>query len=200
MAARVGLTGGIGCGKSTVCRLFREFGVATISADEIAHELMAAGTSQYTQIVDHFGTGILDGDGAIDRKLLGSRVFKNRGEKTTLESILHPPIRKQMLAAADETGDPYCILEIPLLIETGQYKQMDRVAVITCDIDIRIRRLVSDRGMSESSVKDILANQLSDVERLAHADDVIDNSGSLEDLRIRVSTQHQQWKARYSAF
>ena len=199
MAARIGLTGGIGCGKSTVCRLFRDLGVVTISADDIAHELMTAGTQQYSRIVDHFGTAILDRDGAIDRPKLGAMVFKNRTEKATLESILHPPIRKRMLAAAEENDDPYCILEIPLLVETGQYRQMDRVAVITCDTDTRIRRLVNYRGMSETKVRNILANQLSDVERLARADDVIDNSGSMEALRSRVVALHQQWSAIYPA-
>ena len=104
-----------------------------------------------------------------------------------------------MLAAAEENDDPYCILEIPLLVETGQYRLMDRVAVITCDIDTRIRRLVNDRGMSETKVRNILANQLSDVERLARADDVIDNSGSMEALRSRVVALHQQWSAIYPA-
>ena len=198
MAARVGLTGGIGCGKSTVCRLFRELGVATISADDIAHELMAPGTSQYAQIVDHFGTAILDENGAIDRTVLGPRVFNNKAEKTTLESILHPPIRKRMLAGAEENGDHYCVLEIPLLIETGQHRQMDRVAVITCDADTRMRRLVNDRGMSETAIRKILANQLSDSERAALADDIIDNGGSIDDLRTRVNVLHGLWNKMYS--
>ena len=198
MAARVGLTGGIGCGKSTVCRLFRELGITTISADEIAHELMTTGTPQYAQIVDHFGVTILDESGAIDRSVLGPRVFNNAAEKTVLESILHPPIRERMLAVAEENGDPYCILEIPLLIETGQYKQMDRVAVITCDVQTRILRLVNDRGMSETAIRKILANQLSDSERAALADDIIDNSGSIDDLRTRVNVLHGLWNKMYS--
>ena len=197
MAARIGLTGGIGCGKSTVCSLFKQLGVFSISADEVAHQLMVPGTEQYTSIVQKFGDAVVDDNDDINRTALGSLVFSDTEKKSVLEAILHPPIRQRMQAAADRCEDPYCILEIPLLIETGQHLAMDRIAVITCDTQTRIKRLMHNRTMTEASIEAVLKNQLSDQQRVAHAHDVIDNSGDLEQLEKQITQLHDSWTERF---
>ena len=125
MAARVGLTGGIGSGKSTVLALFRDLGVPIISADDVARKLSTRGSPEFEKILEEFSDTVLGPDGEINRGKLGSIVFDDEEKRARLEAILHPGIRKEMLRFADKSSAPYCILEIPLLIETGQYREIN---------------------------------------------------------------------------
>ena len=197
MPARVGLTGGIGSGKSTVAGLFARIGVTVIDADKIARDLTQAGTDQYLKIIGHFGQGIVDTDRSIDRARLGSIVFSDERERKWLEDLLHPPIRQTMQKMADAASGCYCILEIPLLMETGQWREMDRVLVVTCDEEIRIQRLMESRAMEREQVQRILDAQMTDTARSEHAHDVIDNNGSLADLTSRVDNLNRQYNTQF---
>jgi len=197
MASRIGLTGGIGSGKSTVAGLFRKLGIETIDADQIARELTLPGTPEFEQIRDAFGSKVIDSSGNLDRKTLGEIVFSSDEKRRILESILHPPIRKDMLEKSLQSKSPYCILEIPLLIESGQYRDMDRVLVVTCKSSIRIQRLQQDRNLDTPTIVRILDAQLSDDERSANADDVIVNDSTIESLVKQVSALHRVYSAMF---
>ena len=193
MVAKVGLTGGIGSGKSTVARLFAKLGVTTIDADQVARELTKRGTKEFSSIVDQFGQDILDPDGNIDRARLGAVVFSDTSQRQKLESILHPSIRKIMHSRCNASGDPYCILEIPLLIETGQYREMDRILVVTCDTEIRIQRLIDNRDIDAEKIRRIIESQITDSQRIAVADDIIANDSSENVLIEQVDKLHKHY-------
>jgi len=193
MASKIGLTGGIGSGKSTVAGLFRKLGIETIDADQIARQLTLPGTPEFEQVRDTFGRKVIDSSGNLDRMTLGEIVFSSDEKRRILESILHPPIRKEMLEKSLQSKSPYCILEIPLLIESGQYRDMDRVLVVTCKSSIRIQRLQQDRNLDLETVNRILDTQLSDDERSARADDVIANDSTIESLEKRVNALHKKY-------
>jgi len=193
MVAQVGLTGGIGSGKSTAAKLFAQLGVEVIDADQVARELTAQGTSHYQDIVNYFGRSIINASQDIDRKKLGEIVFNDRQKLEFLEQLLHPPIRKVMRERAAVGTAIYCVLEIPLLIENQQYREMDRVVVVTCNTAEKIRRLVPNRDLDKETIKKIIGNQLSDQERIRHADDVICNDGTLKQLEDRVISLHKQY-------
>lgn len=197
MAAKVGLTGGIGSGKTTVANAFAELGVSVLDADRIARRLSQPGSAPFERIVARFGDGILDSQGRIDRKRLGRRVFACQQQRRQLEAILHPPIREIMTARARRDARPYCILDIPLLVESRQYRDMRRVVVVTCATDTRIRRLM-ERGMTAADIERVMQNQAGDAERLAVADDVIDNRGGVEDVRRRVRELHRAYTALFA--
>ena len=194
MAARVGLTGGIGSGKSTVLALFRDLGVPIISADDVARKLSTRGSPEFEKILEEFSDTVLGPDGEINRGKLGSIVFDDEEKRARLEAILHPGIRKEMLRFADKSSAPYCILEIPLLIETGQYREMDRVLVVTCKVETRRRRLKSGRGLSPERFDRIIAAQLDDGQRSRHAHDTLANDGELTELSAPVSKLHTNYE------
>jgi dephospho-CoA kinase len=193
MAAKVGLTGGIGSGKSTVATLFRDIGICVIDADQIAHQLTRTGTREFNLIVEYFGQQILGENGEIDRQMLGQIVFSDIEKRNHLESILHPAIRQEMQTRSREADGAYVILDIPLLIETDQYREMNRVLVITCPDNIRLERLMSNRDMSLEKAKSILSIQKTDAQRSVFANDVINNNADLGALEIRVLELHQQY-------
>jgi dephospho-CoA kinase len=197
MASRVGLTGGIGSGKSTVANLFQQLGIDVIDADQISRQLTRPGTPQYAQIREAFGSTVIDNSGLLDRAALGKIVFECGTKRELLETILHPPIRKNMIERSMQSHSPYCILEIPLLIESGQYREMDRVLVVTCKTSIRINRLQQDRNLDLQSINRILDSQLSDEERSAEADDVIVNNSTIESLQEQVSALHKTYCAMF---
>ena len=197
MASRVGLTGGIGSGKSTVAKLFQQLGIDTIDADQIARQLTIQGTPQFEQITEVFGSAVIDDSGLLDRAALGIIVFNNSKKREMLEAILHPPIREYMLEKSQKSTSPYCILEIPLLIESGQYHEMDRVLVVTCNSSIRKKRLRQDRNLDMQTISRILDAQLSDDERSANADDVIANDSTIESLEQQVSALHKTYCAMF---
>jgi len=194
----IGLTGGIGSGKSTVASMFRDLGISVLSADQISRELVIPGSPQLGQILEAFGPDVQNGDGSLDRAGLARIVFSNPERLKTLESILHPPIRKYMRDAVSTLEDDYCILEIPLLIETGQWQNMDRVLVVTADLKARIKRLISTRNLTEQNARRVMSAQLTDQERIQHADDVLENKGTLENLKEQVEQLHTLYSSLFS--
>jgi len=192
MAARVGLTGGIGSGKSTVASIFAKLGVKIIDADLVARELVTPGSSLLSEIIQVFGGNIVDDAGTLKRKALGEIVFADDSKRKWLEQLLHPEIRKRMDEIASTCEDPYCILEIPLLVETNRHEKMEQVIVVHCEQSIRQSRLIINRDMSRENIQSIMENQASDKQRLAVADHIIDNSGNLDSLETQVRAVHQK--------
>lgn len=202
MATKVGLTGGIGSGKSTVAQCFVNLGVRVIDADQVARRLTASGSSQFVQIVrafkDEVGAALLDADGNLARDVLAEVVFNSDQKRKRLEAILHPPIRRAMYAEAAQAEGAYCVLDIPLLVENGQYRDMQRVVVVTSETGLREQRLSAQRGLSRQRIRQIMANQASDAARRAVSDDVIDNNGRREDLESQVAALHLRYQALFA--
>lgn len=193
---KVGLTGGIGCGKSTVAELFADLGVLVIDADRLAHELTAPAGAAIEAIRAAFGSEYIDPRGALDRPRMREKVFSDPAAKAVLESILHPMIRAETDRRAAHATSPYVILMIPLLVETGEPRaRCDRVLVVDCPESTQIERVMARGKLSREEVEAIVAAQVSRAERLRHADDVIDNGGPPEALRPQVEELH----ARYIA-
>lgn len=196
--AKVGLTGGIGCGKSAVAACFRELGVRVIDADAVARELVAPGAAQFDAVVECFGGEIVGADGGIAREKLGALVFASADARKKLEAILHPPIRAEMYARAARARGAYCVLDIPLLVENGQYREMQRVAVVVCARKTRIARLQSARGMCAAHIERVMKTQASESERRAVADDIIDNNGARDALMPQVRALHEKYLRLFS--
>ncbi len=193
MVLRVGLTGGIGSGKSTVEGLFRELGVPVLDADQVARELVQPGSEALARIREHFGESVLTPAGALDRAALRRRVFADPGERRWLEQLLHPLIRERMAAWSAAQRSPYVILSIPLLFESGMRDLVDRVLVVECDPQLRIRRVCRRDSVSPEEVQTILQAQTGDEARRRLADDLLDNRGDLESLRREVERLHRRY-------
>lgn len=189
----VGLTGGIGCGKSTVAEAFAQHGIDIIDADVMAREVVKPGTPGLAALIDRFGEGILDSAGALDRQALRTQIFAEPKAREDVESLLHPLIWAAMRNAHAEAKSPYCIMAIPLLIESGNLKRVDRILVVDCPRELQIQRAMQRDHASRQQIEAILAAQVSREQRLAAADDVLDNSGSPQDLRTKISQLHQQY-------
>jgi dephospho-CoA kinase len=187
----IGLTGGIGSGKSTVADLFAQYGTPIIDADQIARELVEPGQPALQRIVQTFGEEILNGNGALDRKKLRDVVFSDSKQRKQLEAILHPLIRENMLDRLDSLNAPYAILVIPLLVDTGNWEMMDRILVVDTEEELQIERVTQRDHVSQEHTETIIDNQVSRQERLAAADDVIENISSIEDLQIQVKRLHE---------
>ncbi|MBX2868169.1 MAG: dephospho-CoA kinase [Acidiferrobacterales bacterium] len=198
MVAKVGLTGGIGSGKSTVGKLFKDLGVVVIDADTVARKVTAPGMPALEHIANHFGDQYLHPDGSLNRKALGKQIFHHPEEKKWLEQLLHPLIRKESDEQANFAEGPYCILEIPLLFETQRHLDLDAVIVVHCDQSIRLKRLVEHRGMEKETVMQVFKNQASDNERLQIADYIVNNETSLTALPSQVQNIHQQLVERFN--
>jgi dephospho-CoA kinase len=188
---KVGLTGGIGSGKSTVADLFSGLGVPVIDTDRLAREVVEPGQPGLVGIVEAFGGGMLRADGRLDRAALREYVFEEPERRRRLEAILHPLIRREMLARVDELDAPYCILVIPLLVESGQTGVVDRVLVVDTSEENQRQRVRRRDGLSEARIDSIMAAQVSRTQRLAHADDVIGNDDGLAPLRRQVERLHR---------
>ncbi|WP_138413746.1 dephospho-CoA kinase [Sinomonas gamaensis] len=184
---RVGLTGGIASGKSEVSRRLAELGAVLIDADLLAREAVEPGSEGLAEVVREFGPGVLQDDGALDRAALGAKVFADPERRGQLNAIVHPRVRAraaELMAAASD--DAVVVQDIPLLVETGQAGSFDVVVVVDAPDDLRIRRLAERNGMTREEAAARMAAQATREERLAAADHVIENSGSLDELRAAV--------------
>lgn len=190
---RIGLTGGIGSGKSTVCDLFHKLGVPIIDSDKIARELVAPGTAALEQIAGLFGAKLLLEDGSLDRKQMRELVFANESKREQLEAILHPLIRQEMERQITLLTSPYVILAIPLLLEKGWQHQLDRVLVIDCSEELQRQRARERDGSSTKTIERIIVSQIPRERRIAAADDLIDNSGARDSLRKQIETLHRRY-------
>jgi len=193
----VGLTGGIGSGKSAAATMFGELGAAVVDTDAIAHELTAPHGAAITAIRESFGAALIGADGALDRGAMRRLVFTDAQAKTRLEAILHPLIRaesERRCAVELAAGAPYAVLVVPLLVESKSYRsRVARVAVVDCAEDTQVARVMARNGLAEAEVRRIMAAQASRAERLAAADDVIGNDGDIVALRTQVETLHRQY-------
>lgn len=190
----VGLTGGIGSGKSAVAALFAKLGIAVIDTDEIARELTRAGGAAIEPIRAAFGSGLIGADGALDRTRMRKLVFADPAQKRKLEAVLHPLIRKESARRVESSGGPYAILVVPLLAEGGvDRSRYQRVLVVDCSEAQQIERVMRRSSLSENEVRDILASQATREERLAIADDVIDNRGDPEALERQVASLNEKY-------
>jgi dephospho-CoA kinase len=197
---KVGLTGGIGSGKSTVADCFASLGVPVIDTDLIARELTAPGGGAIGAIRADFGETILLADGSLDRAALRRRVFADATARRRLEAILHPRIRQVVGQALARLAAPYVLIVIPLLVEAGAYRDvLNRVLVVDCPEAVQIERVMARNGLAVEEVQSILAAQASRSERLAAADDVIVNTSSPESLRSEVAALHQRYLALAAA-
>ena len=184
---RVGLTGGIASGKSAVANMFAALGIPVIDTDLIAREVVSPGSPALQEIADAFGAEVLLPDDSLDRPRLRKIVFSEPARRKQLEAITHPRIRVAMEAQCRRAGGPYQVVVIPLLIESGLQQRVDRVLVVDCPEELQLKRLMTRDGESATHAKQVLAAQVGRAERLARADDVVDNSGSLADTRQRVT-------------
>jgi dephospho-CoA kinase len=192
----VGLTGGIGCGKSKAAEFFAELGAEVVDTDAISHALTGPGGQAMEPIAAAFGPSYVRPDGALDRPRMRSLVFADAGAKARLETILHPLIRAESLRRIRESAAPYVILVVPLLLETGGYRELlSRVLVIDCEESQQIARVVARSGLAEDEIGRIMRAQLPRAKRVAAADDVLVNDADLGTLRARVQALHQRYLA-----
>jgi dephospho-CoA kinase len=182
----IGLTGNIGCGKSTVASMLAELGAEVIDADKLVHQLMEPGTSVWHSLVRRFGQGILRPDGTIDRARLGEIVFRDRAALADLEAITHPGARKLAEERIAQSKKPVVVLEAIKLIEAGWSRRVDSVWVVTCRREQQMERLKRSRGLSQAEAELRVDAQPPAADKLKHAHVVIDNSGSLEQTRRQV--------------
>ena len=193
-AFSVGLTGGIGCGKSTVAELFAELGATIVDTDLIAYALTAPHGAAMPAIVAEFGPDFATPDGALDRARMRTLVFSDAGARGRLEAILHPRIRAATAAAAAIATGPYVIYAVPLLVESGTWRErVTRVLAVDCSEDTQVARVMKRNSMTADAVRAIMAAQATRAQRLAAADDVIDNDNGLAALRPQVERLHQTY-------
>lgn len=186
----IGLTGGIASGKTAITQLFAKRGAPILDTDEFAKALCQPGEGVFDAIVERYGNNILK-DGLLDRAQLRNIIFNEPEEKQWLEALLHPLIRDKVKQEIQKIHFPYCIVAIPLLTENYPYPLIDRVLVIDCSEEIQLKRLIQRDSISLELAKKILLNQASRQNRLAIANDIIENEGSLEELEQKVEALHQ---------
>ena len=191
----VGLTGGIGSGKSTIVRLFADQGVHWVDADDVAREVVVPGTPALKAISEHFGKDILLDSGELNRAELRSWIFQDDTERQWLEQLLHPLIREAMLEQLKpQSYDlPYTLLVSPLLLETDQHTLVDRIVVIDVPVEVQIKRTVSRDGNTPEQVQRIIDAQMSRDKRVGKADHIITNAGGVEDAMAQVASLHAKF-------
>jgi dephospho-CoA kinase len=187
------LTGGIASGKSTVGGLFAALGVPVIDTDQIARELVAAGTPLLARVIDHFGAQLLTPTGELDRRALRERVFAQAADRAALEALMHPAIMAELHRRAQRAAGAYQIWVIPLLVEHDLGASVDRVLLVDCAEDLQLRRVQVRDAVTLDQARAVLAAQATRAARLAVADDVIVNEGNLERLREQVETLHSRY-------
>ncbi len=195
----VGLTGGIGSGKSTVARAFGSLGIGWVDADDVAREVVMPGEPALAAISEHFGNDVLHADGTLNRAALRSIVFDNPTELKWLESVTHPRVRERILVHLErlQRQSPYVLLVSPLLFESGQDKLVDRTVVVDVPVELQLSRTRARDDVSEAQVHAILAAQLPREERLTKANDVIDNSGDHASMMQQVTQLDQHYRNKY---
>lgn len=191
MVLKIGLTGGIGSGKSTACEIFSEFGVPVIDADIIAHNLVKPGMPVLQAIINEFGEGIVTKDGSLDRKKLRDQIFTNETDRKKLENILHPAIYNEIAHETEGLLSKYCIIALPLLLETGASKIIDRILVIDSPRELQLSRASIRDNVSKSDIETIMHSQISADDRLAVADDIVNNDGDIDNLRRQICDLHR---------
>jgi len=192
---KVGLTGGIASGKTTVANLFSDLGIEIIDADEIAHSITSKQGSAYNKIVKHFGEGVLENDKKLDRKKLRTMIFNNSELKRDLEQIIHPEVYAIINQKINASQEPYQIIVIPLLIETGYQNFVDRVLVVDCSVETQLARLINRDNETMKNARKIIANQIERNQRLKFADDIIENEKktSINVLKNKVLQLHETY-------
>lgn len=194
MAFAVGLTGGIGSGKTTVANLFAAHGAGLVDADEISRRLTAQAQPAVAEIARKFGAQFIAADGSLDRARMRNLVFADAAARKDLEAILHPLVRQETTRQIVASTAPYVIVVVPLLIESGAYRgRMDRILVVDCAPEIQISRVIERSGLSRNEVLAIIATQASRRQRLNEADDVIHNDDGLEMLSAQVTPLHLRY-------
>ena len=194
MVFAVGLTGGIGSGKTTVAELFASHGAGLVDTDEISHHLTAPAQPAITEIVRKFGPQFVAADGSLDRVRMRDLVFADPLARKDLEAILHPLIRQESSRQIRQSTAPYVIVVVPLLFETGNYRSENgRILVVDCQQEIQISRVMTRSGLSRSQVLSIIASQVSREDRLRGADDIINNDGDLGALQEQVIALHLRY-------
>lgn len=200
MSFVVGLTGGIGSGKSAAAHIFAELGADVVDTDAISHALTAPGGAAMPDIAAAFGAEMVDTTGALDRAAMRARVFGNDDARSRLEAILHPAIRAEADVRCLNSAAPYVIVAVPLLLETGFYRaRVDRILVVDCPEEVQISRTMSRSHLSADQVRAIMAAQATRAQRLEAADDVIDNGGDEAALRRQVLRLHETYLRRAGA-
>lgn len=191
---RVGVTGGLGAGKTTVAQLFAQRGVPVVDADEISHALTAQNGAAIPAIREAFGEAVFQPDGSLDRKALRARILADDSARQQLEGILHPLIRRGIEHGLAQAQTPYALVVIPLLVETGAYDGMlDRILVVDCSEETQVQRALARGGWSEAEIRAMLARQASRDARLSRADDVIDAGGEQGALSGQVAALHEKY-------
>ncbi len=199
---RIGLTGGIGSGKSLVAGMLRELGAAVVDADRVAREVMAPGGPAYADVVREFGPEVVGPDGSLDRRALAARIFGDAGARHRLNQLTHPHIRRRMAEEADRLaatpGVEVIVFDIPLLLETtdGRELGLDGIVVVYADEATRVRRLMARDGLSESDARQRVAAQMPLEDKVARADWVVDNRGTPEETRAAVDRLWAELRAR----
>ena len=189
----VGITGGIGSGKTVVTNLFAELGITIVDADIAARIVVEPGRPALAAITEHFGPTLLKADGTLDRAAMRSRIFSNVEDKLWLEQLLHPRISEEIQQQLKSANSPYVILVSPLLIEGDQHKFCQRILVVDVPEEVQLQRTIQRDNNDAEQVKRIIASQATREQRLQRADDVIENTGSLEQLRKEVDQLHQRY-------
>ncbi|MFG1497684.1 dephospho-CoA kinase [Saccharospirillum sp. HFRX-1] len=192
----IGLTGGIGSGKSAATAIFERLGIGCVDADQVAREVVEPGEPALAAITEHFGADLLSDDGRLNRAVLRERIFKNEQDRLWLEALLHPLIRERMTEQLSAQTSPYAILVAPLLFENDLDKGCEASILIDVPEDLQLRRVVARDGVDEVQAKAIIARQMSRIEKRLRADHVIDNSGSLAELENAIVALHQQIMAK----
>lgn len=191
----IGVTGGIGSGKSAICREFEALDIDIVDADIVAREVVVPGSVGLKEIIEHFGDCVLTTDGELDRTRLRDIVFQNSNERKALEAILHPKIRASISAQLAAANSPYCLLCVPLMVERGDTYSVKRLLVIDCPEEVQIERVMSRDNLTREQVLAIMSTQASRQQRLDKADDVIMNDGPLENLKAEVAKLHSAYLA-----
>ena len=191
---RVGLTGGVGCGKSTVADHFRDLGVPIIDSDEIARQVVAPGRRALQEIVGEFGREMLRDDGTLDRARLREIIFHDEKARRRLNAIVHPRVRESIERQAAALDTDYCIIVIPLLFEAGMTDLVDRILVVDCTPEHQLERLLSRDGMNRNLAEAMIGSQISRDQRLQRADEVVDNCSTLDSLPPQVAILHEKYR------